>query len=70
MDLCEENRSIVVRNIGKSFCNREGLEMYFNTPSLSGGGATEAITMLGLDVACVTFKDPQGWMDHSVQIAI
>ena len=62
VELCEANRSIIVRNIVKKLYSHEALEMYFSSPSLSGGEAVEAINMMGSDTALITFKDPQGWI--------
>ena len=62
VELCEENRSIIVRNIVKKLYSHEALDMYFSMPAVSGGEAVEAITMMGSDTALITFKDPQGWI--------
>ena len=62
MELCEENRSIFVRNIVKEHYSHEALDVHFSSPSLSGGEAVEAINMMGSDTALITFKDPQGWI--------
>ena len=60
VELCEENRSIVVRNISRSLYSHDALDMYFNSSTISGGEAVEAINIMGSDTALVTFKDPQG----------
>ena len=62
VELCEENRSIIVRNIVKKLYSHEALDMYFSSPAVSGGEAVEAINMMGSDTALITFKDPQGWI--------
>ena len=60
VEVCKENRNIIVRNIVKSLYSPEALDMYFSAPSVSGGEAVEEIKLMASDTALVTFKDPQG----------
>ena len=60
VELCEKNRSIIVRNTAKKLYSHEALDMYFSSPLRSGGEVVEAISIMGSDTALTTFKDPRG----------
>ena len=62
VELCEANRSIIDGNTVRKLHSHEALDMSFNSPSMSGGEAVEAISMTGSDTALITTKDPQGWI--------
>ena len=51
--------SIRISNISTD-CNKDSLETYFGSNTLSGGGEIENVTICSSSEAIVTFADPTG----------
>ena len=61
VERCEVNYSIFVNNITKEgFCDKDALELYFQSTKHSGGGVVTCVNILGPNKAKVTFMDPSG----------